>query len=72
VRGPVDVVLFEGWMLGFAPRGDAAVAAVDADLLPVDAALRAYEGAWDSAVDAWLVIRVDDPNCVYRCAHRGF
>ncbi len=50
-------VLFEGWMLGFRPVGAAAVAEVDADLVPIDAALRAYEAAWDIHVDAWLVIK---------------
>lgn len=50
-------VLFEGWMLGFRPMGAAAVAEVDADLVPIDAALRGYEAAWDSHVDAWLVIK---------------
>ena len=50
-------VLFEGWMLGFRPVGAAAVTEVDADLVPIDAALRGYEAAWDAHVDAWLVIK---------------
>lgn len=50
-------VLFEGWMLGFRPVGAAAVAEVDADLVPIDTALRGYEAAWDAHVDAWLVIK---------------
>jgi D-glycerate 3-kinase len=37
---PVDVVLFEGWMLGFAPVADAEAAAVDPNLAPVNAFLR--------------------------------
>ena len=36
----MDVVLFEGWMLGFAPVGDAAAAAADPNLVAVNAALR--------------------------------
>jgi pantothenate kinase-related protein Tda10 len=36
----VDVVLFEGWMLGFAPVADAEAAAVDPNLAPVNAFLR--------------------------------
>ena len=44
-------------MLGFRPVGAAAVAEVDADLVPIDAALRGYEAAWDAHVDAWLVIK---------------
>lgn len=62
---PVDIVLFEGWMLGFRPQPDAAVAAVDPSLLPVNAALRSYAAAWDAFVGCWLVIEVDDPNYVY-------
>lgn len=62
---PVDIVLFEGWMLGFRPQSDDAVAAIDPSLLPVNAALRAYKAAWDAYVDSWLVIQVDDPNFVY-------
>jgi len=66
VEGPLDVVLFEGWMAGFRPLSDEAVAAVDANLVPVNAALREYEEAWDRWVDSWLVIRVDDPQYVYK------
>eukprot|EP00873_Tetraselmis_striata_P028065 jgi/Tetstr1/448329/TSEL_035613.t1 len=66
VQGPLDVVLFEGWMSGFRPLPDDDVAAVDANLLPVNAALRGYQEAWDSWVDSWLVIRVDDPQYVYK------
>jgi len=65
VEGPLDVVLFEGWMLGFRPQPDEAVAAVDEDLVPVNRALRGYEDAWDSWINSWLVVRVDDPQCVY-------
>jgi D-glycerate 3-kinase len=36
VKGPVDVVLFEGWMLGFAPIQADAAAAVSPDLLSVN------------------------------------
>lgn len=36
----MDVVLFEGWMLGFAPVSDAAAAAADPNLVAVNAALR--------------------------------
>ena len=45
-------------MLGFRPVGAKAAAAVDADLVPIDAALRSYEAAWDAHVDAWLVVKV--------------
>lgn len=52
-------------MLGFRAQPDDAVAAVDHNLLAVNAALRAYQEAWDSFVGSWLVIQVDDPNYVY-------
>ena len=38
--GSVDVVLFEGWMLGFRPVSDAAAVAVDPALAPVNEFLR--------------------------------
>lgn len=65
VEGPLDVVLFEGWMLGFAPVGAAAAAAADPALAEVDARLGAYRAAWDAAVDAWLVVRIGDPRWVF-------
>ncbi|EFN57470.1 hypothetical protein CHLNCDRAFT_30404 [Chlorella variabilis] len=71
--GPVDVVLFEGWMLGFGPVDDTAAAAVDPNLAPVNTFLRrqgrmrqGYKQAWDSFVDAWLVVRVAQPDYAYR------
>jgi D-glycerate 3-kinase len=66
VKGPVDVVLFEGWMLGFTPVSEDAAITVDPHLAPVNEALLAYEAAWDSYVDAWLVVRVSDPQFAYR------
>lgn len=50
-------------MLGFTPVGAAAAAAVDPDLVPVDAALAA--AGYDelhALVDDWMVVRVEDPN----------
>ena len=54
-------------MLGFRPLPTADVVAVDPDLEPVNEILKDYEAAWDSHVDVWLVIRVPDPACVYKC-----
>eukprot|EP00208_Stichococcus_sp_RCC1054_P005537 CAMPEP_0206147512 /NCGR_PEP_ID=MMETSP1473-20131121/33672_1 /ASSEMBLY_ACC=CAM_ASM_001109 /TAXON_ID=1461547 /ORGANISM="Stichococcus sp, Strain RCC1054" /LENGTH=349 /DNA_ID=CAMNT_0053544469 /DNA_START=280 /DNA_END=1329 /DNA_ORIENTATION=- len=66
VRGVVDVVLFEGWMLGFRPANDDnEVAAVNPNLATVNQLLRRYVAQWDSFVDAWLVIKVADPKFVY-------
>eukprot|EP00898_Chlorokybus_atmophyticus_P004203 jgi/Chlat1/4784/Chrsp31S04775 len=66
VTGPVEVVLFEGWMLGFSPIPSAEVVKVNSELMAVNAALGAYENAWDVMVDAWLVVCVKDPEWVYR------
>ena len=40
VEAPVDVVLFEGWMLGFAALGPQAAAAVNPNLAAVDGFLQ--------------------------------
>lgn len=62
IRGPVDVVLFEGWMLGFSHVADKDAHAVDPDLKTVNAFLKGYKKAWDSYVDSWFVIKVADPQ----------
>jgi D-glycerate 3-kinase len=62
VQGPVDVVLFEGWMLGFTPVRDRDAAAVDPDLRVVNRFLKEYKNAWDRFVDSWLVIKVANPE----------
>ncbi|EOD06569.1 hypothetical protein EMIHUDRAFT_247483 [Emiliania huxleyi CCMP1516] len=67
-RDPVDVLLFEGWMAGFAPAGDAArLAGLDPDLALVDSFLRGY-AEWHDKMDAWAVIGIDDLSHV--CAWR--
>ncbi|KAJ1688279.1 hypothetical protein LUZ63_019669 [Rhynchospora breviuscula] len=65
VEGPVEVVLFEGWMLGFKPLPNEVVKAVDPQLELVNKNLKAYYDAWDKFIDAWLVIKIKDPSCVY-------
>ncbi len=40
--------------------------AVGVGLGAVNAALREYQAAWDAMVDSWLVIRIGDPQWVYR------
>jgi len=62
VNNPVDVVLFEGWMLGFTPVGaDEEIKKIHADLKSVDERLRrdGYDEV-HSLIDDWLVIKVDD------------
>lgn len=64
-EAPLQVLLFEGWSLGFAPLSDEARSAVPPSLLPVDDALRSYADNMESFVDAWLVLRVADPSWVF-------
>ena len=60
--GPLDVVLFEGCILVFAVlQGYAEIKAVDKDLVVVNRLLRQYQGAWNSLVNSWLVIRIGKP-----------
>jgi D-glycerate 3-kinase len=66
VEGPLDVVLFEGWMLGFKPLPVDVVAAIDPQLVTVNKSLEAYYDAWDKFVDSWIVIKITDPQCVYQ------
>lgn len=62
VSGPLELVFFEGWMLGFKPVGDEAAGGVEDALLEVNRQLGAYQQSWDSLVDSWLVIRIADPQ----------
>lgn len=66
VQPPVDVVLFEGWMLGFSPVPAAAAAAIHPDMREVNEWLQQYRGAWDAYVDTWLVIEVADAQWVFK------
>ncbi|KAL2463085.1 D-glycerate 3-kinase [Forsythia ovata] len=66
VEGPLTVVLFEGWMLGFKPLQTEAVKAVDLQLETVNKNLEAYYDAWDRFINSWIVIKIQDPSCVYQ------
>ncbi|KAG6792303.1 hypothetical protein POTOM_001447 [Populus tomentosa] len=66
VEAPLTVVLFEGWMLGFKPLPVEVVQAVDPQLEIVNKNLEAYYDAWDKFVKAWVVIKIQDPSCVYQ------
>ncbi|CAA7019958.1 unnamed protein product [Microthlaspi erraticum] len=66
VEGPLKVILFEGWMLGFKPLPAEAVKAVDPQLEIVNKNLEAYYEAWDKYINAWVVIKIKDPSYVYR------
>ena len=65
ITAPLDIVLLEGWMLGFAPAGDADAFAAHPDLPAVNAALRddAY-GDLHALLDDWIVVRVRDTRWV--------
>jgi len=68
VSAPLDVILLEGWMLGFSPiDDDAALSKINKDLLDVNEYLRAYESSWWSPgrVDWWVILKVSDPSWVY-------
>ena len=62
VWGPLDVVILEGWMLGFEP---AEPSALDPQLRVVNARLSAYQ-AWHARLSAWLVLRTRDLQNIVR------
>ncbi|XP_056173271.1 D-glycerate 3-kinase, chloroplastic-like [Syzygium oleosum] len=53
-------------MLGFKPLPADVVKAVDPQLEIVNKNLEAYYDAWDKFVKAWIVIKIEDTNCVYQ------
>ncbi|XP_066314750.1 D-glycerate 3-kinase, chloroplastic-like isoform X4 [Miscanthus floridulus] len=61
-----EVVLFEGWMLGFKPLPNEVVKAVDPQLEVVNKNLEAYYDAWDRFIKSWIVIKIREPSCVYQ------
>ncbi|CAI5941398.1 unnamed protein product [Closterium sp. NIES-65] len=64
VEGPVDVVLFEGWMLGFHALPAHEAAAIDPQLGEVNGRLQQYS-AWHDMVDSWVIIQVADVDWVF-------
>lgn len=60
VHGPVDLVIFEGWMLGFAP-----VPAPPRALAAANGLLAGY-APWGAALDAFVHFRAGDPEDVVR------
>lgn len=63
VRGPFDLILVEGWMLGFARVGD--VALPDPRMARVNALLDAYT-AWTDRCDALVHLEMADRASVLR------
>jgi D-glycerate 3-kinase len=62
VTGPFDMVIVEGWMLGFAPVDEAAL---EPDLVSPNRYLSAY-GAWNARLDALAHLTVDSPDTIIR------
>jgi len=63
VAGPLDLVLVEGWMLGFTPVPAATLS--DAMLAEPNRALARYD-QWHRLLDAFVVLRATDPSSVLR------
>lgn len=61
VTGPLDIVFVEGWMLGFEPVADAAIA--DPQLRTANSYLADY-ASWHSSIDAWVILQALDPAFV--------
>ena len=64
IVGPVDIVLFEGWMLGFPPVAEAKLGG-DSALVAVNRLLAVYE-PWRTALDAMVQLRMADAGFVVR------
>lgn len=64
--GPLDLVLLEGWMLGFKTIDPQKAAQVSPELVPINESLKQLESAWDSFVDTWIVVKVNDPENVFQ------
>ena len=66
LKKPADIVLFEGWMNGFAPLpSDSAVLSQHAGLNGVNERLGDYEAKWHDKMDAWVVLGLEDVSSVY-------
>jgi D-glycerate 3-kinase len=60
--GPVDLLIVEGWMLGFSPVEDATI---EPDLRVPNRLLAGY-AAWNRKLDAFVSLRVDSLDTVVR------
>lgn len=61
VRGPLDVIIVEGWMLGFSSVADRDLP--DAHMAVPNRALAQY-AQWYALVDEWIVLRAATPEFV--------
>lgn len=58
----VDIILFEGWMLGFTPLTD--TSSIPKEILEINEKLKNYRDVHE-LMDSWLVLSVEDINVVY-------
>jgi len=61
VTGPLDLIVVEGWMLGFSPADESALP--DPHLIAPNRALADYH-RWTDQVDVWVTLRAHDPEYV--------
>src|SRR5262245_31244706 len=61
VSAPLDVVIVEGWMLGFTPVDESTL--IDPMLVTPNRALATYD-AWHARLDAFVLLRAVDPMSV--------
>ncbi len=61
VDAPLDIVILEGWMLGYSPVPEASLQ--DRDLIEPNRALASY-ARWHELLDAFIVLRARDPRYV--------
>lgn len=61
VEGPLDVVVVEGWMLGFTAVPETALP--DPAMVPSNRALTRY-AEWYAHIDQWIVLRAAEPEFV--------
>jgi pantothenate kinase-related protein Tda10 len=61
VEGPLDIVILEGWMLGYSPVAEARLA--DAHMVGPNRALATYS-SWHEQLDAFIVLRALDTGYV--------
>ena len=65
IQGPLDLVIFEGWMLGYSPVGpDNEVIASNPGMETVNESLKHYS-AWDEKLDAAIIAGVESSRIVY-------
>lgn len=63
VSGPLDIVLLEGWMLGFPPRANDEPPIDDPSLAEIDQRFRMYD-RWTQRLDAFVFLKPQKPEFV--------